>query len=117
MTPQATPKEIKRLDTKGLKITWLDGVIQDLPSEILRRGCPCAGCREMRGDDSHAKPLTGKKRSLNIVQNTAQEELALQEVWGVGQYAIGLRWADGHASGIYTFSYLRELGSGSTPQS
>jgi DUF971 family protein len=106
---QNTPKEIKRLDTKGLRITWQDGVIQELSSEILRKGCPCAGCRELRGDDSHAKPLTGKKRSLSIIQSTVTEELSLQEVWGIGQYAIGIRWGDGHSSGIYTFTYLREL--------
>lgn len=109
MNTRVTPKEIKRLETKGLRITWQDGAIHELTSETLRRQCPCADCREMRGDDSHAKPLTGKKRSLSIVQNTIAEELALQEVWGVGQYAIGLKWGDGHNSGIYTFPYLREL--------
>ena len=109
MNDQVTPKEIKRLETNGLRVTWQDGTTHDLTSEALRKNCPCAGCRELRGDDSHAKPLTGKKRSLSIVQNTITEELALQEIWGVGQYAIGLKWGDGHSSGIYTFQYLREL--------
>jgi len=103
------PKEIKRLQTSGLRITWSDGAIHEINSEVLRKGCPCAGCREARGDDSHAKPLTGKKRSLSIVQNTAEDELSLKEIWGVGQYAIGIKWGDGHDSGIYTFDYLREL--------
>jgi DUF971 family protein len=103
------PREIKRLGTNGLQITWQDGTTQELLSEVLRKGCPCAGCREARGDDSHAKPLTGKKRSLSIIQSSAEQELSLQEIWGVGQYAIGLRWADGHSSGIYTFAYLRTL--------
>jgi DUF971 family protein len=109
MQTKPTPKEIKRLDTKGLRITWSDGFVQELESTVLRRGCPCAGCREANGDESHAKPLTGKKRSLGIIQNSIEEELALQEIWGVGQYAIGLKWADGHSSGIYTFDYLRGL--------
>lgn len=109
MTTQIVPREIKRLETEGLRITWSDGLIQELTSEVLRTRCPCAGCRELRGDESHAKPLTGKKRSLSIIQNSIDQELSLQEVWGVGQYAIGLRWADGHSSGIYTFGYLREL--------
>jgi DUF971 family protein len=110
MSDHTRPKEIKRLESMGLRVTWQDGTINELSSEVLRRGCPCAECRELRGDDSHAKPLTGKKRSLTIVQNTIDQELSLQEIWGVGQYAIGLRWADGHSSGIYTFRYLRELG-------
>jgi DUF971 family protein len=97
------PTEIKRLETSGVKITWSDGAVHQLTSEVLRKGCPCAGCREARGDDSHAKPLTGKKRSLSIVQNTVEEELSLREIWGIG------KWGDGHDSGIYTFDYLREL--------
>jgi ATP-binding protein involved in chromosome partitioning len=110
MTDRNTPREIKRMESKGLRVTWQDGSIQELTSEVLRKRCPCAECREIRGDESHAKPLTGKKRTLAIVQNTIDEELALEEIWGVGQYAIGIRWADGHSSGIYTFGYLRELG-------
>ena len=109
MQNKPLPKEIKRLEGSGIKIAWSDGAIHELTSEVLRKGCPCAGCREARGDDSHAKPLTGKRRSLGIIQNTAEEELSLKEIWGVGQYAIGIKWGDGHNSGIYTFDYLREL--------
>ena len=97
------------MGSAGLLITWSDGVQSELSSEQLRRNCPCAGCREMRGDDSHAKPLTGKKRSLTVIQSSLQQELELVEVWGVGQYAVGIRWADGHGSGIYTFDHLRAL--------
>ena len=97
------------MGSAGLLITWSDGVQSELSSEQLRRNCPCAGCREMRGDESHAKPLTGKKRSLTVIQSSLQQELELVEVWGVGQYAVGMRWADGHGSGIYTFDYLRAL--------
>ena len=103
------PTEIKRNETKGLTITWQDGATTPLSSEQLRRNCPCAACKEKRGDSTHAKPLTGKKRSLMVVEATLDQELTLQEIWGVGQYAIGLRWGDGHDSGIYTFEYLREL--------
>lgn len=104
------PREIKKNGTLGITVRWADGSRSDLSSEILRRHCPCAACREKRGDDTHAKPLTGKKRSLMIVESSLQQELELQQIWGVGQYALGLRWGDGHDSGIYTFEYLHELG-------
>jgi DUF971 family protein len=114
MATPITPLEIRRAGSHGLTIAWSDGNTQELSSEVLRRNCPCAGCREARGDESHAKPLTGerasgKKRSLAIVQNTLQEELDLSTIWGVGQYALGIRWGDGHDSGIYTFEYLKSL--------
>ena len=103
------PREIKRAGRDGLRIRWADGLESELSSETLRRECPCAECRERRGDDSHAKPLTGKKRSLSIIQNTKEEQLGLQAIWGVGQYAIGIRWDDGHDSGIYTYELLAQL--------
>jgi DUF971 family protein len=103
------PRQIKRLGTEGLLITWVDGTESQLSSEILRRQCPCAECREIRGDDSHSRPLTGKKRSLSIIQNTKEEQLTLDTIWGVGQYAVGIRWRVGHDSGIYTYELLAEL--------
>lgn len=105
-----TPTEIRRDGTAGLTITWLDGAQTRIPSDVLRRECPCASCKEKRGDTSHAKPLTTKKRSLAIVESSLDQELTLQEIWGVGQYALGMRWGDGHDSGIYPFSLLREIG-------
>lgn len=104
-----TPRQIKRDSTSGLLITWADNSESRILSETLRRQCPCAECREKRGDESHARPLTGKKRSLSIVQTTLEEQLGLEAIWGVGQYAIGIRWNDGHDSGIYTFELLAEL--------
>jgi DUF971 family protein len=107
--PSHAPREIKKTGTSGITVSWTDGSVSELSSETLRRLCPCAACREKRGDDSHAKPLTGKKRSLMIIESNLQQELELQQIWGVGQYAIGMRWGDGHDSGIYTFEYLRGL--------
>jgi DUF971 family protein len=104
------PHEIKREGSTGLSITWRDGTHSHLSSEVLRRECPCAECKEKRGDTTHSKPLTGKERSLTIVESTIAEETDLKEIWGVGQYALGIRWGDGHDSGIYTFELLRQMG-------
>jgi DUF971 family protein len=111
---KVAPTEIKRDGSSGLYISWSDGRRDALPGEYLRRNCPCAGCKELRGDTSHAKPLTGKKpkKSLMVVENTIDVETALQQIWGVGQYALGMSWGDGHDTGIYTFEYLRELADG-----
>jgi ATP-binding protein involved in chromosome partitioning len=118
----SVPVSIQRLEGVGLAIRWQDGAQGTIPARLLRTYCPCANCREARGEGNHERPLsapvaesapskgnTKKRRSLAIVQNSIEEELDLREVWAVGNYAIGLRWADGHATGIYPFKLLREL--------
>jgi len=36
--------------------------------------------------------------------------LELRELSPVGNYALGMRWGDGHEAGIYSFRYLRRVG-------
>ena len=48
---------------------------------------------------------------LTVIEHTATEQLNLTEIWGIGNYALGIAWADGHSSGIYSFEYLYELGT------
>ena len=104
------PTQITRDARNGLTMTWRDGSSSRISTELLRRECPCASCKEQRGDTSHAKPLTSKKRGLTVIQNTIEEQLDLKEIWVVGQYALGMKWGDGHDSGIYPFSLLFDLG-------
>lgn len=112
MSFQRKPIEIKRLEEAGLRISWSDGSVVELPSEKLRRECPCATCRAARGDTSHDKPLampSAKKSSLKILSASATEETQLRQVWAIGNYAIGIEWGDGHSSGIYTYEQLSQL--------
>lgn len=105
------PLKIERnKDGKGMSITWENNKTQHYSSEVLRKLCPCATCREERGEDAHQGITPPKKRSmLNVIKNTAEESLNLEKIWGVGSYAIGLQWKDGHNSGIYTYEYLQQL--------
>ncbi len=103
------PVEIKRGDGRLLTITWSDGHIDRLVTENLRKQCPCATCRELRGDTSHAAPLTSKKGLLRVIESTKEEETLMTKVWPVGNYALGIEWGDGHNSGIYTYQYLEEI--------
>lgn len=101
--------EAKRLQD-ALRLTWADGFTQELSNELLRTSCPCAECREARGDSSHAKPLSPvKKSSLRVISATKDEALNLRTIAAVGNYALRVEWADGHQTGIYTFDFLREL--------
>jgi DUF971 family protein len=88
------PKSVKAPHgARVLSITWADGHTSSYPHEILRGFCPCAGCQ------GHGGPI----------RYQANQNLDLVEIEQVGNYALGFRWADGHASGIYTFRYLRRL--------
>jgi DUF971 family protein len=79
---------------RELEILWADQQRSLFPHELLRGYCPCAGCQ------GHSGSLTFQEGG----------NLELTRIEQVGNYALGLGWADGHDSGIYTFRYLRALG-------
>ena len=105
-----TPREIQRLGEQGIKIVWQDGTTHEISSLTLRKHCPSASSRAQRGDDSHDAPLSPRKSALRIVEASSDEETSLVRIWGVGTYALGMEWADGHKTGIYTYDFLYELG-------
>ena len=84
-----------------LALAFNDGREVFLPLPLLRRSCPCASCQ-------------GEPDALGRVQRPAVEwgpmAFDLRGVDGVGGYAIQPKWADGHATGIYTYAYLLKLG-------
>lgn len=82
-----------------LTIQWDDGHRSVLPAALLRWACPCAVC----------KGEWGRPGRLAAIDSLPQEELTLADVHAVGTYAITPVWASGHAQGIYSFEYLREL--------
>lgn len=113
-----TPTSIRRLRQadaenvgSGLLIGWSDGTECVIGSSHLRKRCPCADCEAKRGSSSHEKPLSpppGRSR-LQVVTSTLSEELNLVQVWAIGNYAIGIRWGDGHDSGIYNYELLADI--------
>lgn len=78
------------------EIDWGDGHKGILPHEILRGYCPCAGCQ-------------GHEGSIRFIYPTSHNQTELDTIEAVGNYALQLRWFDGHRSGIYSFKYLRAL--------
>jgi DUF971 family protein len=84
-----------------LALKWDDGGESFIPLEKLRRCCPCAGCQGET--DILGKVYKNPERPL---PTTAFE---LVRIAVVGGYAIQPVWADGHATGIYSFDYLKRL--------
>ena len=82
-----------------MTIAWEDGNVSTYSGEQLRWACPCAECRGEAGAPGR----------LARVGNLPEDELRVQDVTLVGQYALQIRFDSGHATGLYTFSYLRSL--------
>ena len=87
-----------------LAIAWADGKESYLELEALRRACPCASCQ---GEPD----ATGRVVKPQVSYN--ERSFFLSDYQPVGGYAVQLRFGDGHGTGIYSFSYLRELGASS----
>lgn len=66
-----------------------------IPARALRLACPCAGCME----EMTNRPLLDP---ASIPLDIRPVHLAL-----VGAYGLRVHWSDGHATGIYTFDWLR----------
>ncbi|MED5418268.1 MAG: DUF971 domain-containing protein [Verrucomicrobiota bacterium] len=90
-----------------LAIAWADGKESYLELEALRRACPCASCQ---GEPD----ATG--RVVRPQVNYSERSFLLGSYQPVGGYALQIHFADGHGTGIYSFSLLRELGASSPGQ-
>jgi DUF971 family protein len=93
--PMATEIRLRRA-TRVLEVSFADGSRFELPFEYLRVHSPSA---EVKGHGAGEGVLVVGKENVGI---TAIEP--------VGQYAVKLVFDDGHDTGLYTWSYLHELG-------
>jgi DUF971 family protein len=94
------PVDIQHIGN-DLAVKWANGSECFISLEKLRRACPCAGCQ---GEVDVLGNL--HKGPDKILPPTAFE---LVRMTPVGTYAIQPLWADGHASGLFSFDYLRRI--------
>lgn len=78
-----------------LIIDYNDGFTGSIPFELLRIESPSA---ETQGHGSTPPPPPPGKRNVSVVGADR-----------VGRYAVRIRFSDGHDTGLYTWTYLREL--------
>jgi DUF971 family protein len=96
-TGTAWPTELRlRKDRKALAVAFDDGASFELDAEYLRVKSPSA---EVQGHSPSERKTVGGKRNVAIL-----------EVQPVGNYAVRLVFDDLHATGIFSWPYLRELG-------
>ncbi len=97
------PENIQQIGNE-LAIQWNDGTESFLDLQFLRRACPCAAC-------GGEPDVLGNISRPNV--NYSMESFELLGFDLVGGYALQPRWRDGHATGIYSFTYLRRLSQAS----
>lgn len=92
------PSEL-RLSDQGrlLHVAFDDGAAFDLSAEMLRVMSPSA---EVQGHSAAERKLVSGKRNVAII-----------EIVPTGNYAVRLVFDDMHQTGIYSWTYLYELGA------
>ncbi len=98
MKPEAVwPSElVVNKAERSLRVAFDDGTSFALPAEYLRTQSPSA---EVQGHSEAQRQTVGGKRNVGI---SGAEP--------VGNYAVRLLFDDGHSTGIFSWTYLRELG-------
>lgn len=93
-----------RIDIIGeeLAIAWNDGRESFFTLESLRRFCPCAVCQ------GEADVLGSVERPERTFQPNS---FRLRSLHSVGGYALQPLWEDGHSTGLFSYSYLRQMNS------
>ena len=94
---EPTPTEITlHSASRVLEVAFDDGRVFRLPFEFLRVYSPSA---DVRGHGPGQETLQVGKREVTIL-----------ELQPIGHYGVQPTFSDGHASGIYSWRYLYELG-------
>ncbi|MCA0405100.1 MAG: DUF971 domain-containing protein [Proteobacteria bacterium] len=96
MSETIWPTELRlAADKRSLTVAFEDGVAGSVSAELLRVNSPSA---EVQGHNPDEKILLAGKRNVMITG-----------IEPIGNYAVKLVFDDGHASGIYSWTLLRDF--------
>lgn len=96
--PQSAPWPVEirlKKDRRTLVVAFDDGIVADLSAELLRVMSPSA---EVQGHSPEQRVLVAGKSNVEIVG-----------IDPIGNYAVRLTFGDGHATGLFSWAYLRTL--------
>ncbi len=102
MNVKEAPTHLDLDRQRGLTISWSDGTESFYPVAYLRRMSPSADAKQIR-EELKQNPLTVLPASTSSAPITAENaEL-------VGNYAVRIRFSDGHDTGLFSWRYLRQI--------
>jgi DUF971 family protein len=104
----------------GVDIIWTDGHASHYNFSYLREECPCAMC-----NDERQKRAQGQEKDAQLKKEFAahasapalsspllpmyKPKLSAKAAHAVGNYALQIDFNDGHATGIFSFDFLRTI--------
>lgn len=91
----AHPIQLTQCDHATLGVTWSDGHESRYDVRTLRLACHCAACVD---------EMTGERR---FPDSSVPDNIHPLQITSAGQYALHIRWSDGHQSGLVRFDELR----------
>ena len=93
----AWPTELRLMQGgRVLRVSFDDGTTMELAAELLRVSSPSA---EVRGHAPGERKTVAGKRHVTI-----------SGIEAIGNYAAKLTFDDGHDTGLFTWSFLHDLG-------
>lgn len=98
-----TPTRLDLKKDRGLTIEWPDGRTSYYSIAYLRKMSPSADMKNLR-DEMSKNPLTVLPSSAR-----AAGPLVALDAELIGNYALRIRFSDGHSTGIYSWDYLRRI--------
>jgi DUF971 family protein len=104
----------------GIDITWADNHSSHYDFAYLREECPCAMC-----NDERMKKAAGLQKDKELLKDNPaaattpllsspllpmfKPKLTAKSAHAVGNYALQIDFNDGHATGIFSFDFLRTI--------
>jgi len=104
----------------GIDITWADDHASHYDFAYLREQCPCAMCNDERMKKAVGQEKDAQLKKENAPHGTApilsspllpmfKPRLTAKAAHAVGNYALQIDFNDGHATGIFSFDFLRTI--------
>jgi DUF971 family protein len=82
-------------------IKWNDGKVTEITLTKLRDECPCVNCKGESVLFESYIPIKTPFKAAGFYE--------IGKLESVGNYAISIKWKDGHDTGIYSWDILRNL--------
>lgn len=104
----------------GVDITWADEHVSHYDFAYLREQCPCAMCNDERQKKAASQEKDAQLKAENPGAAAAapfsspllpmfKPKMKANAAHPVGNYALQIDFNDGHATGIFSFDYLRTI--------